>query len=43
VTIEEEWVTGDLLEQDVQVIVNPWNRNFLPRWYYSGGVCPPRD
>ena len=25
-------VYGDLLEQDVEVIVNPWNRNFIPWW-----------
>ncbi len=25
-------VDGDLLEQDVEVIVNPWNRNVLPWW-----------
>ena len=23
---------GDLLQQPVEVIVNAWNRNFLPRW-----------
>lgn len=23
---------GDLLDQDVEVIVNPWNRNFFPWW-----------
>lgn len=23
---------GDLLDQDVDALVNPWNRNFLPRW-----------
>ena len=23
---------GDLLDQDVQVIVNPWNRNIIPWW-----------
>lgn len=27
-----EVVQGDLLEQDVDVIVNAWNRNFLPWW-----------
>lgn len=27
------WVVeGDLLEQDVEAIVNPWNRNFIPYW-----------
>ena len=25
-------VTGDLLDQDVEVIVNAWNRNFIPHW-----------
>ncbi|HSG70025.1 MAG TPA: macro domain-containing protein, partial [Planctomycetaceae bacterium] len=25
-------VCGDLLEQDVEVIVNPWNRNIIPWW-----------
>ena len=25
-------VRGDLLEQDVEVIVNPWNRNIIPWW-----------
>lgn len=25
-------VEGDLLEQDVEVIVNAWNRNFIPWW-----------
>lgn len=25
-------VEGDLLDQDVEVIVNPWNRNFIPWW-----------
>ncbi|NNM85508.1 MAG: Appr-1-p processing protein [Phycisphaerales bacterium] len=25
-------VEGDLLEQDVDVIVNAWNRNFIPWW-----------
>lgn len=24
-------VEGDLLEQNVQALVNPWNRNFVPR------------
>jgi O-acetyl-ADP-ribose deacetylase (regulator of RNase III) len=27
-----EAVTGDLLEQDVDAIVNAWNRNFIPWW-----------
>ena len=25
-------VTGDLLDQDVEVIVNAWNRNLFPWW-----------
>lgn len=27
-----EVVEGDLLEQDVDIIVNAWNRNFIPWW-----------
>lgn len=27
-----EAVTGDLLEQEVDAIVNAWNRNFIPWW-----------
>ena len=27
-----EIVTGNLLEQEVDVIVNPWNRNIIPWW-----------
>lgn len=27
-----EVVTGDLLAQDVEVIVNAWNRNIIPWW-----------
>ncbi|MDR1530074.1 MAG: macro domain-containing protein [Burkholderiales bacterium] len=27
-----EFVEGDLLEQSVEVIVNTWNRNFIPWW-----------
>ncbi len=26
------FVDGDLLDQDVDVIVNAWNRNFIPWW-----------
>ena len=34
-----EIVEGDLLNQDVDAIVNPWNRNFIPRWLFvPGGV-----
>jgi O-acetyl-ADP-ribose deacetylase (regulator of RNase III) len=25
-------VAGDLLDQDVEVIVNAWNRNLIPWW-----------
>lgn len=25
-------VQGDLLDQDVEVLVNPWNRNIIPWW-----------
>lgn len=25
-------IDGDLLDQDVEVIVNPWNRNIIPWW-----------
>ena len=27
-----EVVEGDLLDQDVDVIVNAWNRNIIPWW-----------
>jgi O-acetyl-ADP-ribose deacetylase (regulator of RNase III) len=27
-----ELITGDLLDQDVEVIVNAWNRNIIPWW-----------
>ncbi len=27
-----EIITGDLLNQDVEVIVNSWNRNIIPWW-----------
>jgi len=30
--IEPVVVTGDLLDQDVEVIVNAWNRNVIPWW-----------
>lgn len=29
---EIQIVEGDLLNQDVEVIVNAWNRNLFPRW-----------
>jgi O-acetyl-ADP-ribose deacetylase (regulator of RNase III) len=31
-TMEVVVVKGDLLEQSVDVIVNAWNRNFIPWW-----------
>jgi O-acetyl-ADP-ribose deacetylase (regulator of RNase III) len=30
--MEIEIVNGDLLDQDVDVIVNAWNRNIIPWW-----------
>jgi len=30
--MEPQIVDGDLLNQDVEVIVNPWNRNIIPWW-----------
>jgi len=27
-----EVIEGDLLDQNVEVIVNAWNRNFIPWW-----------
>lgn len=30
--MELELVDGDLLRQPVEVIVNSWNRNFIPHW-----------
>lgn len=27
-----QFITGDIFEQDVDVIVNPWNQNFIPWW-----------
>ena len=30
--MEIEIVKGDLLQQDVEVIVNSWNRNIIPWW-----------
>jgi O-acetyl-ADP-ribose deacetylase (regulator of RNase III) len=47
-------VTGDLLDQDVDVIVNAWNRNFIPWWLLlpqgvsgaikkRGGIAPFRE
>ena len=31
-------VHGDLLDQDVDVIVNAWNRNIIPWWLLLGLV-----
>jgi O-acetyl-ADP-ribose deacetylase (regulator of RNase III) len=47
-------VTGDLLDQAVDVIVNAWNRNFIPWWLLlpqgvsgaikkRGGIAPFRE
>lgn len=47
-------VEGDLLEQDVEVIVNAWNRNIIPWWLLipqgvsgaikkRGGIAPFRE
>ena len=30
--IKIEIIEGDLLDQPVEVIVNAWNRNFIPWW-----------
>jgi O-acetyl-ADP-ribose deacetylase (regulator of RNase III) len=30
--MDVEIIEGDLLEQDVEVIVNSWNRNIIPWW-----------
>jgi O-acetyl-ADP-ribose deacetylase (regulator of RNase III) len=30
--MQPELLTGDLLDQDVEVIVNAWNRNVIPWW-----------
>lgn len=49
-----EVVEGDLLDQDVEVIVNAWNRNIIPWWLLlpqgvsgaikrRGGKAPFRD
>lgn len=29
---EFQIINGDLLDQSVEAIVNPWNRNFIPAW-----------
>ncbi len=33
-------VFGDLIEQNVDVIVNPWNRNIIPWWLLIPQGCP---
>ena len=33
-------VEGDLLDQDVEVIVNAWNRNLIPWWLLIRKGCP---
>jgi O-acetyl-ADP-ribose deacetylase (regulator of RNase III) len=30
--VEPRVIDGDLLDQDVEAIVNPWNRNLFPWW-----------
>jgi hypothetical protein len=30
--VNQRVIEGDLLEQDVEVIVNAWNRNIIPWW-----------
>ena len=30
--LQVEAIEGDLLDQDVEVIVNAWNRNIIPWW-----------
>ncbi len=30
--MQHSLITGDLLEQPVEAIVNPWNQNILPWW-----------
>lgn len=30
--MKPEIVNGDILDQEVEVIVNPWNRNVIPWW-----------
>jgi O-acetyl-ADP-ribose deacetylase (regulator of RNase III) len=52
--MEPEIVKGDVLEQDVDVIVNVWNRNVIPWWLLlpqgvsgaikrTGGTAPFRE
>jgi O-acetyl-ADP-ribose deacetylase (regulator of RNase III) len=53
-SVEVQIVEGDLLDQDVDVIVNPWNRNIIPWWLLlpqgvsgaikrRGGAAPFRE
>lgn len=53
-TMHVEAVTGDLLDQPVEVIVNAWNRNIIPWWLLlpqgvsgaikrRGGIAPFRE
>ena len=30
---------GDLLDQEVEVIVNAWNRNIIPWWFCIAPRC----
>ena len=32
VIVSLQIIQGDLLKQDVEVIVSPWNRNIIPWW-----------
>lgn len=37
--VQVQECSGDLLTQDVEALVNPWNPNFVPRWLLlPGGV-----
>lgn len=39
-----EVTTGDLLDQDVEAIVNAWNRNIIPWWLLlPQGVSWPKQ
>lgn len=33
-----EHIVGDLFDQQVDALVNPWNCNYMPRWWPSAGV-----
>ena len=30
--MQPQIIVGDLLDQNVEAIINPWNRNFIPPW-----------